>query len=165
MRWGSIELPYVVEVARQRPHAGGDARIEARYWRAGAGLATAGWTLRYDHEVRGSNDGLYGLQVPLTDFYAFNGWTLHWFTAPRQGLRDGWVTGRTSAGPWTIYVELHRFRSDFDALDLGREADVGFTWAIRPNALLRLQHARYDPGSRRDAPEIRKTWLTLTWTY
>ena len=165
MRWGDIELPYVLEVARQGPHAGGDSRIDARYWRAGAGLATARWALRYDHEVRGSNDGLYGLQIPLTDFYAFNGWTLHWFTVARQGLRDGWVTARTSAGPWTFYVELHRFRSDFGGLDFGREADAGLTWAIRPNALLRLQHARYDPGSGRADPAIRKSWLTLTWTY
>jgi hypothetical protein len=164
-RFGTIDVPYVVEVARQSPHAGGDPRIDARYWRIGAGLATSQWTLRYDHELRGSNDGVYGLQIPLTDFYSFNGWTLHWFTAPRQGLNDGWITGRCSAGAWTLYAEAHRFRSDFGDLDFGREADMGVTWAIRPNAVLRLQHARYDPGSGRPDAEIRKTWLTLTYNY
>jgi len=165
-RFGGIEIPYMLEVARQKPHAGGDARVDARYWRAGLGASTREWTLRYDHEVRGSNDGVYGLQIPLTDYYAFNGWTLHWFNVPRQGLRDRWLTARWSIGPVTLYAEEHRFRSDFGALDFGRETDASVTWEIRPNAVLRLQHARYDPGSGRPVdPEIRKTWLTLTYTW
>ena len=164
-RWGAIEIPYIAELARQRPFADGDARIDARYWRLGAGLSTGHWLVRADYEVRGSNEGLYGLQIPLTDFYAFNGWTLKWFTAPREGLRDGWVTGRWAVGKLVLYGELHRFDSDFGSLDLGRELDVGATWEVLPNAVLRLQHARYDSGSGRDYPEIRKTWLTLSYTY
>jgi hypothetical protein len=163
-RWGAIEVPYILEVARQRPYAGGDARIEAHYWRVGAGLATQRWSARADYEVRGSNDGLYGMQIPLTDFYAFNGWSLKWFTAPREGLRDAWLTGRWSVGKLVFYGELHRFDSDFGDIDLGRELDLGATWAIRPNAILRLQHARYDSGSGRDYPGIRKTWLTLSYS-
>ena len=164
-RWGAIELPYVAEIARQRPYAGGDARIDARYWRVGAGLSTTEWALRGDYEVRGSNDGLYGMQIPLTDFYGFNGWTLKWFTVAREGLRDGWITGRWTIGPVTLYGEAHRFRSDFGDLDFGRELDVGLTWQIVPRAALRLQHARYDSGSGRDFAEIRKTWLTFSYTY
>jgi hypothetical protein len=164
-RWGAVELPYVVEIARQRPHAGGDARIDARYWRAGAGLSTERWTVRADYEVRGSNDGLYGLQIPLTDFYAFNGWTLKWFTNAREGLHDGWITGRWAAGPLTFHVEAHRFESDFGDLDFGRELDAGLTWEILPNAVLRLQHARYDSGSDRAYADIRKTWLTFTYNW
>jgi hypothetical protein len=30
---------------------------------------------------------------------------------------------------------------------------------------MRLQHARYDPGAGTPDPGIRKTWLTLTYTY
>jgi hypothetical protein len=164
-RWGRFDVPYVAELAVQRPHGGGDRRIRAKYWRVGAGLATGAWTVRMDHETRGSNAGQYGMQMPLTDFYGFNGWTLHFFTVPPEGLRDRWATLRYAVGPLTLYVEGHRFRSDFGALDLGREADVGVTWEAGPGTHLRLQHARYDPGSGRDAPEIRKTWLTLTWTY
>ena len=164
--FSGIDATYVVEAARQRPYADGDSRISARYWRAGLGLGTRDWTVRLDQEVRGSNNGVYGLQIPLTDFYSFNGWTLHWFTLPRQGLRDGWLTGRWTVGPLTLYAEAHRFRSDFGGLAFGRETDASATWEIRPNAVLRLQHARYDPGSGRatDA-EIRKTWLTFAITY
>ena len=164
-RVGELEIPYEAEIAQQKPYADGDSRIDARYWRVGTGLSGRAWLVRADYEVRGSNDGQYGLQAPLTDFYAFNGWTLHFFTLPRQGLRDRWVSGRWSFAPITLFGEAHRFRSDFGDLDFGRETDAGATWEILPNATLRLQHARYDPGAGRIEASIRKTWLTFTYTY
>jgi alginate export protein len=163
--FGSIDVPYIVEYAQQRPYADGDSRVRANYWRAGAGLASTAWAARYDYEVKGSNSGRYGLQMPLTDFYAFNGWTLHFFNTPRTGLRDQWITLRYSLGTFTLYGESHRFKSDFGGTGLGRENDVGLTYALMENAILRLQHARYDPGAGTPDPGIRKTWLTLTYTY
>ena len=160
-----IEIPYLAEFAQQKPHAGGDARIDARYWRVGAGLATNAWTVRLDHETKGSNAGQYGMQMPLTDFYAFNGWTLHFFTTPRAGLRDSWLTARHAVGPVTFYGEAHRFKSDFGGLDYGREKDLGVTWEALPNVIVRLQHARYDPGAGSPAPRIRKTWLTIAYAF
>jgi hypothetical protein len=118
--------------------------------------------LRYDEELRGSNNGQYGMQIPLTDFYSFNGWTLKWFTVPRQGLHDRWVTGRLAHGPFSLYIEEHRFKSDFGALDYGRETDIGVSWDVLPNATLRLWHAHYEPGV---TAEIRKTWLTFTYNW
>ena len=160
-----IEYPYLVEFAQQKAYAGGDSRIDARYWRVGAGVATDSWTLRADHETKGSNDGLYGLQTPLTDHYAFNGWSLHFFNTPRNGLRDRWLTGRYAVGPVTLYAEAHRFKSDFGGLDYGRENDVGVTWQALESLVLRLQHARYDPGAGSNQPHVRKTWLTLTYAF
>lgn len=164
-RFGALDATYLAEIAQQRPYAGGDSRIDARYWRAGLGLSSDAWTVRYDYEVKGSNGGAYGVQMPLTDFYSFNGWTLHFFNTPRQGLHDQWLTGRYAIGPVTLYAEAHRFRSDYASLDFGRESDVGVTYEILPSTLLRLQYARYDAGSGMTAPDIRKTWLTLTYTY
>jgi len=158
-----IDVPYILEYAQQKPFADGDKRIDAPYWRAGLGLAASNWTLRFDHETKGSNAGQYGVQNPLTDFYAFNGWTLNFFNTPRQGLRDDWLTGRYAIGPVTLYAELHKFKSSYGSLDFGRENDVGITWEILPNAILRLQHARYDPGAD-TIGNIRKTWLTFSYT-
>ena len=163
--FSAIEIPYIVEYAQQRPYAGGDARIDANYWRAGAGVASSSWTLRFDQEVKGSNAGRYGLQMPLTDFYSFNGWTLHFFNTPRQGLRDRWLSLRYAAGPITFYGETHRFRSDYGGVDLGREHDIGVTYVFNENIVARLQHARYDPGAATPDPAIRKTWLTVSYTY
>jgi len=163
-RLGGMDLVYTAEVARQRPYAGGDSRIDADYRRLGAGLSTPAWTVRYDHELRGSNGGVYGLQAPLTDFYGYNGWTLHFFNAPREGLVDRWLTARVGLGRWTLYAEHHRYRSDFARLDLGRELDAGITWEALPNLTARLQHGRYDAGRGRVDPDVRKTWLTLHYT-
>ena len=160
----ALDLPYLLEGAHQDPFAGGDARIDARYWRAGAGLSQARWTVRYDHEVKGSNHGVFGLENPLTDYYAFNGWTLNFFNTPRTGLVDRWLTARYAVGPVTLYGEAHRFRADFGGADLGRENDLGATLDLGHDAMLRLQHARYDspPGI---AADIRKTWITLSWNF
>ena len=161
----ALGAPYLVEGAQQRRFAGGDARIDARYWRVGAGLEGGSWLLRYDVEAKGSNNGLFGLQNPLTDFYAFNGWALHFFNTPREGLRDGWVTLKHRWNALTLYAEAHRFRSDFGGIGFGRELDLGVTYGWNEQLTLRLQHARYDPGAGTDDPRVRKTWLTLTYAY
>jgi hypothetical protein len=164
-RFGAVDIAYIAEYAQQRPYAGGDARVKGAYWRAGAGLAAPDWTLRYDHEVKESNAGLYGVQMPLTDFYAFNGWSLHFYNTPRQGLRDQWLTARYALGDFTLYAEGHRFRSDYGNIDFGREVDIGVTYAGGENWTIRLQHAKYDPGAVTPDPDVRKTWLTLTYTH
>ena len=161
----SIRIPYLAEAARQRHYSGGDSRIDAPYWRAGLGLEWRATGVRFDYEVKGSNDGLYGVQMPLTDFYAFNGWTLHFFNTPRAGLRDRWLTLRHAIADFVLHAEEHRFRADFGGLDFGSETDVGVSWSFGRGALLRLQHARYDPGSGGIAPRVRKTWLTLTYEH
>jgi hypothetical protein len=162
---GPIQGLYTLDVARQRPYAGGDARVRGTYWRAGLGAAGGAWTLRYDEERKGSDGGEYGVQMPLTGFYAFNGWTLHFFNTPRQGLRDRWLTGRLAFGDFTLYAEGHRFRSDYGNIDFGREVDTGITYAWGDHLVARLQHARYDPGAGTPDGSIRKTWLTVSLTY
>jgi hypothetical protein len=167
-RWlglAGVDVPFEVEFAKQRAHAGGDARIDASYWRVGGGIAWRETVARLDYEVKESNNGAYAVQMPLTDFYAFNGWALHFFNTPRQGLRDGWATLRHRWRDFTLFGEYHRFRSDFGGIDFGRELDVGLTYAWNENATLRFQHARYDPGAATADARIRKTWITFTWKY
>ena len=103
----------------------------------------------------------------LTDFYAFNGWTLHFFNTPFAGLRDRCLTLRPGHAPagLVFYAEAHRFRSDFRDLDYGRETDVGLSWSFMGSAMLRVQHARYERGSGQVAPGIHETWVTFTYTY
>jgi hypothetical protein len=160
-----IDLPFEAEYAMQRPFAGGDARINADYWRVGGGVAWRETVVRADYETKESNRGVYGLQMPLTDFYAFNGWTLNFYNTPRQGLRDKWATLRQGWRDFTLYAEYHRFRSDYADLDFGKELDVGLTYAWNDNTTLRFQHARYDPGRGSGDATIRKTWITFTWRY
>ena len=160
-----LEFPYTLEYARQDAYAGGDPRIDVPYWRAGGGVTWHNVTLRADQEVKGSNAGQYGVQMPLTDFYGFNGWTLHFFNTPRQGLKDRWATLRWPVADFLFFAEAHKFRTDFANLDFGHENDMGISWSFYDGVSLRLQHARYDPGPDGTGARVRKTWLTLTYTY
>lgn len=45
---GDIDVVYLMEYARQRPYAGGDARIDVDYWRLALGLSSPQWTVRHD---------------------------------------------------------------------------------------------------------------------
>ncbi|MGL5003834.1 MAG: hypothetical protein ACRDAM_12925, partial [Casimicrobium sp.] len=57
---------YTLEVARQRATASGSEAVRANYWRGGLGIGYGGLIVRADHERRGSNEGRYGFQMPLT---------------------------------------------------------------------------------------------------
>jgi hypothetical protein len=160
---------YHVEAARQRAFAGGDSAVRANYLRLGggwSGQAMGGeWTLRLDHEVKGSNAGRYGLQTPLTDLYAYNGWALQFVTTPREGLRDTWLTVRKPLGGVELFGELHRFRADTGGGKLGRELDVGMIWRpggwLGKDTRLIAQTARYrQPGN-----DVTKLWVALDWRY
>ncbi|MBL8516770.1 MAG: alginate export family protein [Betaproteobacteria bacterium] len=160
---------YHLEAARQSAHAGGDSVISADYLRVGggwaAGAARGEWVVRLDHEVKGSNTGRYGLQTPLTDLYAYNGWALQFVTTPREGLRDTWITVKKPLGPVDVFGEVHRFRADAGGANLGRELDLGLIWRVPAwlgdDARLIAQTARYrQPGN-----DVTKLWVALDWRY
>ncbi|MEO8102670.1 MAG: alginate export family protein [Betaproteobacteria bacterium] len=160
---------YYLGYARQARIGGGDARIKADYSRVGVGVQTTGasiWGVRLDHEVKGSNRGVYGFQTPLTDFYAFNGTALQYTSTPREGLRDTWFTARGHLDRLECFVEAHRFRSDFGGLALGREFDASVSWPFTHSLNAKLQHARFRAGDgARVKNDVDKTWLALTYIY
>lgn len=173
---GSIRLDesqrafYHAEWAQQKAFRGGDARIDANYWRLGAGWTMPWFSVRLDHESKGSNGGKYGFQTPLTDLYAFNGTALQFTTTPAQGLRDTWLTLSNRIGRVDVFAELHRFRADqvigAASADLGREADFMLTYPVMANLSARLQHARFRAGTgARIRNDVDKTWLTLAYSY
>ena len=160
---------YHLGYARQNRLGDGDTRIKANYKRVGMGLHSTGtsiWGARLDHEVKGSNHGVYGFQTPLTDFYAFNGSALQYTSTPPQGLRDTWLTTRGHIGKLECFFEAHRFRADFGGLSLGREFDLSVTYPFTHNFLVKLQHAQFRAGDgARLKKDVDKTWLALTYTY
>ena len=157
---------YFLSYARQNRIGEGDARIKADYQRFGAGVASSLGGVRLDHEVKGSNAGVYGFQTPLTDYYAFNGWALQYTSTPPQGLRDTWITGRRHVDKFEAFFEAHRFRSDFGGLALGREIDVGLVYSIYRNVLFKVQHAQFKAGrDARGGNDVDKTWVMVTYVY
>ena len=160
---------YYLAYARQNRIGDGDARIMADYTRVGMGLSSGGaltWGARLDHEVKGSKQGTYGFQTPLTDFYAFNGWALQYTSTPPKGLRDTWLTVRGHIEKMECFMEAHRFRSDFGGLALGREFDANVTYPFTHNLVVKLQHAQFRAGAGAAVKnDVDKTWLALTYTY
>ena len=160
---------YHIAYAHQNRIGGGDVRIDANYARAGFGVQSTGaavWGARVDHEIKGSNRGAYGFQTPLTDFYAFNGWALQYTSTPPQGLRDSWLTARGHLGQVELFMEAHRFRTDFGGLALGREIDVSASYPVTRNLLVKLQHAQFRAADgARVKNDVTKTWLALTYKY
>jgi hypothetical protein len=162
----TARLLYYAEYAKQAAIAGGDARIDAAYYRLGGGVSFDGWGARLDREVKGSNHGVYGFQTPLGDFYAFNGWALQFTSTPPQGLSDTWLTLRAKTGGLELFGEYHRFRSDFGGLALGHEWDASMVYPILSNLQAKLQLARFQADSgARIKDDVNKTWLMLTYIY
>jgi hypothetical protein len=157
---GAIRTTLTGEAARQRSLAGGSALVAANYYRVGVGATLNGWTLRADHENRGSNNGRYGFQTVLSDYYAYNGNSLVFFATPTNGLRDTWATLRWERGRWSMLHEYHWFRSDVDGKNYGRELDLNFTYKWTEHWYARAQWAHYRPDAR-PAADVDKVWITL----
>ena len=161
---------YTVEFARQSDYAGGDARIDADYWRAGAGLGFGKVYARFDYEVLGSRDGMYGFQTPLGTNHLFQGWADLFLTTPSQGIRDSYVSagGPLFRGNWS--AEYHNFRSDFGSIHYGREFDVGLAWPLRKGLSGKIEFADFResdvlaPAAARKR-DTQKIWLTLVYNF
>jgi hypothetical protein len=167
-RLGLVGL-YTAEAAHQRRYAGGDPLIEANYWRLGGGLVwprLAGLGARVDQEVKTSNGGRYGFQMPFEDNYAFNGWALQFTSTPKTGLRDTWLSVRAQPWRFVLVAEAHRFGATYGGLDYGNERDLRATYAVTNSLTLKLQHARFRAGNpAADFYDVTKTWLSLTYDY
>ena len=165
----AVNWLYTAEAAHQRHYAGGDPVIEANYWRLGGGAAwpsLAGLGVRLDREVKTSNAGRYGFQMPFEDSYAFNGWALQFTRTPPTGLRDTWVSVRAQPGRLQLVAEIHRFGATFGGLDYGNERDFRVSYALTPSLTVKLQHARFRAGDpEADYYDVTKTWLSLTYDY
>jgi hypothetical protein len=157
---GPVRTALTGELARQRAIAGGSSLVAANYYRVGIGATLNGWTLRADHENRKSNNGRYGFQTVLSDYYAYNGNSLVFLATPIDGLRDTWLTLRHERGPWSMLHEYRWFRSDVGGKNYGRELDLNFTYKWTPHWYTHAQWAHYRPELA-GAVEVDKVWITL----
>ncbi|MCW5622433.1 MAG: alginate export family protein [Burkholderiales bacterium] len=172
-----FKLQYTAEYARQDDYAGGDSRIDADYWRIGAGPQLGGWFARVDYEVLSSNRGRYGFQTPIGTNHLFQGWADQFLTTPAQGMRDiylsagGKLAGLGMLSGLGIYMEAHRFESDFGNIDFGREFDIGLTYPLWKGLTGKIEYADYRAGdavpgdSLANKVDVRKFWLTLIYQY
>lgn len=159
---GAWSALYTAEAAQQDPHAGGDARIDARYSRLGAGLRWNGLWARLDQEVLGSNGGRYAFQTPLGSTHTFQGWADQFTTTPAQGLRDRFASVGGTVLSTKLLAEFHQFHADQGSIDFGHEFDLRLTYPLTKQMTGRFELADYHAGDAAGGrTDLRKLWVTL----
>lgn len=103
---------YTAEYAKQDNYRGGDSRIDAHYWRLGAGAGWGNWSARLDREVLSSNNGLYGFQTPLATGHLFQGLEDSFLTTPKDGIEDTFLTLNGKLYDVQLSAEYHWLDSD-----------------------------------------------------
>ncbi|MFM9969487.1 MAG: alginate export family protein [Burkholderiales bacterium] len=163
---GQWQFVYTGEVARQRPHASGDDRIDAMYLRIGIGGQWRGYLLRIDEEILDSNQGQYAVQFPLATNHLFQGWADQFLVTPRQGIRDVYFTGGAKIGKFQFLAEYHHFNSDVADINIGKEFDFSAAYPFTPNLLGKVEIADF---RARDTPvgktDLQRTWMTVVLNY
>lgn len=161
------KVPFTAEFAQQDAWADGNDAIDAHYWRAGIGAQHDKTYVRIDREVLGSNGNRYAFQTPLGTNHLFQGWVDQFLTTPRQGIRDTYLSAGTTVAGVQLSTELHDFRSDFGDQKLGREWDVGVTYAFSKPFTGKLEYGQFHEGDVlptrfRDTTRI---WVTGMLTF
>lgn len=167
---------YTAEYAKQDDYSGGDDRIDAHYYRLGAGAGYKSWFLRFDHETLSSNDSLYGFQTPFGTNHLFQGWADVFLVTPRQGIKDNFLTfGGKPVESVTLYGEYHVIKSDEDFATFGggmgdtygKELDLAATYTWNKHLWFKAEYANFKEDDRGVVrrPDVEKVWLTMMYTF
>jgi Alginate export len=163
----TVKLLYTAEFAMQNDYAAGDARIDADYLRAGAGVAWGAYYVRLDQELLSSNNGVYAFQSPLGTNHLFQGWADQFLTTPANGIRDTFLSAGATVGKAKILGEYHDFKSDVGSVYYGTGIDIGVTYPLAKGLNGKIEYASFREGDVL-APAARKRdtnklWLTLIY--
>jgi hypothetical protein len=177
---------YTAEYAKQDDYRGGNALIDAHYYKVGGGAMYDVWSVRIDQEKLSSNDGKYAFQTPMGTNHLFQGWADHFLTTPRQGIVDTYVTFAGSIDKFKLYAEYHVFKSDekFQSLGhtaanpnlgdkYGTEFDASVTYPFSDKFNGKLEYAKYNESdvygttlqnaARKGDKEM--VWVTAMYTF
>lgn len=108
----SLKALYTAEYAKQSDYRDGDNRIDAHYWRLGAGAGFGNWSIRLDRELLSSNDSLYGFQTALATGHLFQGLGDFFLLTPKQGIEDTFLTLNGKIDALQLSAEYHWLDSD-----------------------------------------------------
>ncbi|MBL8506007.1 MAG: alginate export family protein [Methylobacillus glycogenes] len=174
---------YTAEYAKQTDFSGGDARIDAHYYKLGGGAAYGNFSLRVDQELLSSNSGQYAFQTPFGTNHLFQGWVDKFLTTPVEGLKDSFVTANYKWGDFLFFADYHVLKSDthFNTVGggfgdkFGTEWNAAVTYNVNPHLWTKLEYGKYSekdqytllPGNNA-AGRVRDTeklWLTMMYTF
>lgn len=172
------KLLYTAEYAKQQDYSGGDSRIDAHYYKLGAGTGYGNFSLRADQELLSSNNSKYAFQTPFGTNHLFQGWVDKFLSTPKEGIRDTFVTATYKFSDFAFFADYHWLDSDtkFNQIGGGRGDQYGTEWNAAAtynyskNILTKVEYGKY---SERDqyiatASRIRDTekiWLTIMYSF
>jgi len=170
---------YTAEYAKQDDYAGGNALIDAYYFKLGGGAMYNTWSVRIDHEKLSSNNGKYAFQTPLGTNHLFQGWADQFLVTPRQGIEDTFVTVSGSIEKAKLYAEYHVFKSDEKYQSIGKlgdnygtEFDVSVLYPFTDKISGKVEYAKFNEddvyGSLTNAArkgDKEMFWLTAMYTF
>ncbi|MEM6857511.1 MAG: alginate export family protein [Pseudomonadota bacterium] len=139
---GGVTLGLKGTFATQADTGNNPNDFSADYYLAEGSITFAGFTLRGQHEVLGSDQGLVAFQTPLATAHKFNGYADLFLVTPATGLADTNVRlskkFKLDGVPSGINLQLtyHEFESDFGDIDYGTEFDAVISFKIKDVAML-----------------------------
>jgi len=139
---GPVTLGLKGTYATQSDTGGNRVDYSADYYLAEGSVSFAGFTLRGQHEVLGSDGGVQAFQTPLATAHKFNGYADRFLVTPATGLADTNVRLSTKLKfdglPSGVNLQFtyHDFQSDFGDIDYGTEVDAVVSLKIGDVALL-----------------------------
>ena len=170
---------YTAEYAKQDDYAGGNALIDAYYFKLGGGAMYNAWSVRIDHEKLSSNNGKYAFQTPLGTNHLFQGWADQFLVTPRQGIEDTFITVSGNIEKAKLNAEYHVFKSDEKYQSIGKlgdkygtEFDVSVLYPFTDKISGKLEYAKFNEddvygsltnAARKGDKEI--VWLTAMYTF
>jgi hypothetical protein len=172
----SWKLLYTAEYAKQQDFSGGDSRIDAHYYKLGAGAGFGNFTLRADQELLSSNDSQYAFQTPFGTNHLFQGWTDKFLTTPKQGIRDTFISATYKYGDFGFYADYHWINADesFNKVGGGTGNEYGTEWnasasyQYNKQVATKLEYGRFSEQDQYAAARIKdteKVWLTASYSF
>ena len=139
---GPVKVGFKGSFATQSDTGANPTDYNADYFLGEGSITFAGFTLRGQHEVLGSDEGFQGFQTPLATAHKFNGYADLFLVTPAEGLADTNVRiskkFKFDGLPSGVNVQLtyHDFESDFGNIDYGTEIDAVVSLKVGDVALL-----------------------------
>jgi hypothetical protein len=161
---GGTKWYYTAETAQQRPYANGDTRIRASYQRLAFGPTRGPYSVQLNYERLGSNNGLYGFQMPLS-YNTFQGYAYEFFTTPPDGVRDLNISFGSKWDRLSLLLKRHRFKADFGGVVHGNENDLLLAYRVTNSLSIRGVFAKFRADATSSRPSADRYYIDLVYSF
>lgn len=173
----NLRALYTAEYAKQTDYSGGDARIDAHYYKLGGGVGIDAFNIRIDQEKLSSNNGTYAFQTPFGTNHLFQGWVDKFLATPKDGIKDTFVTATYRLDDFLFFADYHLINSDKDFSQVGgghkygKEWNAAVTYNVNSNIMTKLEYGKFTESDEYKITatsrirDTEKLWLTAMYTF